>query len=197
MKRKMILSIALLFAASQAAFAEPFDKPYDAMYDHVTPAGTNLLRMSCDGQGHLRTESALGGRSLVTINDMKNRVGYTIDDVNKKVVRVPLSDTPGAPPADESQKTSLGTRVIDGRSCEGWEYKRNGHIAQSWIDSDVGCCVVSMLDGKVQMRLNTSTKTPLAPIYFSVPPNYPVIDMNQQIHQAQEYAKKYQNRQRH
>ncbi len=195
MKRKVtLLMTTLLLGVSQPALADAYDKPYDAVYDQVTIAGTITLRVSCDGQGHLRTESNLGGRSLVTINDMKNKWGYTIDDYRKKVSRIPLSDAPGAPPANEGQKTSLGTRVVDGRTCEGWEFKRNGHTGQSWIDPDVGCCVVSILDGKVQMRLKTATKTALAPVYFTLPANYPVIDMNQQVRQAQDNAKKLKSR---
>ncbi|MBX9670725.1 MAG: hypothetical protein K2X93_24200 [Candidatus Obscuribacterales bacterium] len=197
MKRIMILSITLLSAVTQPALAEGYDKPYDAVYDQITTAGTNTLRLSCDGQGHLRTESTLGGRSLVTINDMKNKVGYTIDDFNRRVSRVPLNDAPGAPPVDDSQKISLGTRLVDGRTCEGWEFRRNGHTSQTWVDPDIGCCVVSIYDGKVQMRLKVATKTALAPIYFSLPANYPVIDMNQQIHQAQDHAKRLQSRRQH
>lgn len=195
LKTAAIAIITLFATGVPSAMAEqnPYGKPYDAVYDYTIPgSGSTTLRLSCDGQGKLRSESTIAGRSVVSITDWNSKTTYSIDDTSKTVNKMPSAGGPGAPPVDESKRTSLGDKMIDGRLCEGWQYVSQGQTSQSWTDKDVGCAVLMTLDGKPQMKLKSATKGSIAAQYFQVPAGYRVVDMQEQIRRAQEMAKKYQ-----
>ncbi|MDZ4835098.1 MAG: hypothetical protein SGJ27_15085 [Candidatus Melainabacteria bacterium] len=194
----MKLKAAALFLAfatctnSAMADTNPYNKPYDATYDHFTSAGTSTMRLTSDGQGHLRSEATHSGRSIVAITDWNSKTNYGIDDTSRLVSKMPMTNAPGTPPVDESKRTSLGDRMIDGRNCEGWQYANNGHVSQCWSDKDLGCAVLMTLDGKPQLRLKTCSPTTLPAQYFAPPPGYRIADLGEQLRKAEALARKHQ-----
>ncbi len=151
------------------------------------------MRLTSDGQGHLRSEATSGGRSFVAITDWNTKIQYAVDDQSRTVAKMPLTNAPGTPPVDESKRTTLGDKVIDGRNCEGWQYTTpNGHVSQSWIDKDLGCAVLMTLDGKPQMRLKTCSPTTLPAQYFALPGGYRVADMTEHLRRAEALKEKHQ-----
>lgn len=194
MKLKIAALVVTFAACTSSALADsnPYAKMYDATYDHFTPSGTSTMRLTSDGQGHLRAEANHGGRSIVSISDWNAKTTYTIDDTNRLVGKLPMNNAPGTPPVDESKRTSLGDKVVDGHNCEGWQYSNNGHTSQSWLDKDLGCAVLMTLDGKPQMRLKTCSPTSLPAQYFAPPPGYRVADVGEQMRRAEALAKKHQ-----
>lgn len=194
MKLKITALVLTLASCSGIALAEtnPYAKPYDATYDHFSDAGTSSMRLTSDGQGRLRAEATNQGRSVVSITDWNSKSTYTIDDANRLVSKMPATNAPGTPPVDESKRTSLGDRVVDGRNCEGWQYIADGqHISQSWNDKELGCVVLMTLDGKPRMRLKTCSPTTLPAQYFTPPAGYRVADMTEQLRRAEALQKKH------
>jgi len=199
MKLKTIAAVVVaLVSSAPCAFAEenPYSKTYDATYDYYMPSGPTTMRLSSDGQGRLRSEIQMAGRPYVSITDWNQKATFSIDDQSRAVSKMDYKTAPGATPPDDSKRTSLGEKVVEGKTCDGWQYISNGRTSEMWVDKDSGATVLMTLDNKPQMKLKFVSKTSIGQQYFQAPPGYRVHDLNEQMRRAQELAKKYQN-QRH
>ncbi len=75
----------------------------------------------------------------------------------------------------DPDRKSLGTKVIDGHPCHGYENENDQGICQSWIGDDINYLVYwecALPKGTLVMRLKSwSTVIPPADI-FRIPPGY-------------------------
>jgi hypothetical protein len=197
MKVKIAALLVTLVCSAPGAMAQQnmgFNKVYDATYDYYMPSGPTTMRLSCDGAGRIRSETVLNGRSHVSISDYNQKATFAIDDSTKAVTKMAQQNTPGTPSSSDAQRVSLGDRVFDGHNCEGWQTTTNGKKTELWVDKDLGCTVLMTIDGKPQMKLKSASANSIGAQYFSPPPGYRVVDMNETVRRMQEMAKKYPQR---
>lgn len=195
MKLKSLVLIATLIMSAPSVMAQEnkgYNKTYDASYDYYMPSGVTSMRLSCDGNGRIRAETVMNGRSHVSITDYNAKASFGIDDVTKTVSKMALQNPPGAPP--ESEKVSLGEKVVNGHNCDGWQSTSNGHKTEAWIDKELGCTVLMTIDDKPKMKLRSATATNIGSQYFAPPAGYRRLDMDAGLRRAQEMAKKFQNK---
>jgi hypothetical protein len=128
---------------------------------------------------------------LVFINDFAAQTQYFLDVNNKIARRHPLGGNPPEPPAPIDAKTeSLGTRTIEGVSCEGTRVSFElpvGHlgndkpitvVTENWFSPDLQMLVYSRhvdpLAGEHVFKLVNIKRTEPASELFSIPAGYQV-----------------------
>lgn len=186
MKRVLALGVVvsvLMALSASAAIAQEFPKiVFDATYKASGPAGNTDMRTISDGKGHLRQETATHGMKIVSIVDYPGKVSYTIMEAQKSVFKTPLTqqttpDVHDDASAKKANAKSLGTKVIAGHPCHGWEYKTSQGTSTIWRGDDIQYLVKSETvtpNGTMTMELTSwSTKAPAADA-FKVPDGYAV-----------------------
>jgi hypothetical protein len=151
----------------------------------MTAAGqTNVMRMINDGQGHQRHESSTPQGKVISIIDYPNKVMWNLMEAQKMAMKIPFNPSSRGPSITDSQSAkqsgakSLGTKVIDGHPCQGWEVSSQGTKSESWIGTDINNLVYSVsssAQGQSTMRLKQySAQAPSASL-FTVPSDYKVM----------------------
>lgn len=174
--------VIAVFACSAAALADYPKKVFDATYDLVNPStGAATMRMASDGKGHMRTETTTKGSKFISIADYPKLESLTILEAQKMAMRSKLSNDSyqGSEPEDMKKRNAkdLGSKVVAGHPCHGWEYTTKqgatSSTTETWIGNDIGCLVQStttLPQGKSVMTLKTySAKAPDI-IFFSMTP---------------------------
>ncbi|CAN5472165.1 hypothetical protein BH11CYA1_BH11CYA1_48090 [soil metagenome] len=165
--------------------SELYPKVYDANYICVSPAGKTEMRMTSDGKGKLRTESKTAAYKVVSISDYPGKVCYSIMEAQKMITKMPLKQgyegNMDATTAKKKNAKDLGVKVIDGRSCHGWNYKDAGVDSEVWVDDSAQILVKSTTKASgtvTSMQLTkVSTAAPSADL-FAIPSGYKVMSIN-------------------
>jgi hypothetical protein len=180
--RRLVIAAAVLSCCTNSAFADNYSKvAFDAVYNQSSAAGTNQVHMICDGQGHMRTDTNMGGQKMTSIMDYPGHVCYSIMEAQKMVVKAPLkaqADVHDMESAKAANAKSLGTKVINGHPCHGFEYDAAGGKSIGWIGDDINYLVKSESNyggQKTSMELVSFKKTAPSADQFKVPSNYKVM----------------------
>lgn len=154
---------------------------YQASHELISPGSGPMTNTSwSDGRGHTRTEQVVAGRKSATIIDFNNKAIYTIQDDTKTVMRMPMSETAWRYDPEYMKKSgwqSLGNKVIDGHPCTGWQINTAGHLTQIWSGTDTECTVLSLQDGKPNMRLLSFQRMNPPAALFGIPAGYKLLEM--------------------
>lgn len=183
MKKPSGLSFLLGLSAVVLAFpagAENYPtKAFDATYGMTGPQGNSTMRMVSDGKGHVRSETSAGGQRMITISDYPGHVAITLMEAQKMAIKVPLREA-SEPVTDEvsarkHNAKSLGSRVVLGHPCKGWQYSAPEGQSEVWVGDDIGYLVRSTNTsgaGTMTMELKTFNGGAPAAEMFTVPAGY-------------------------
>lgn len=204
------------FIAAELRFGDKLvkDQPFSAetviedtrrLYDGSTVTKRTSGAVYRDSAGRTRREQPLemvGGFSvvgtdnkpqmLVFINDFAARSQFFLDVNNKVARRQPLGANPPEPPTPHDAKTeSLGTKVIEGVSCEGTRVSFEipaGHlgndkpiqvVTENWFSPDLQMLVLSRhvdpLAGEHLFKLVNIKRAEPAADLFTVPNSFRIV----------------------
>lgn len=178
----IIVGTALFLCGTAMAATAPWPtKVYDALYERTGGHGTGTFRELSDGKGHVRIENKAGDTSYksVVICDYPKKAMYVLLDQQKKVMKSALAQEQ-VYASDEAQIKALGGKVlgskmIGGHPCHGWEVLSNGVKKEIWTGDDIGCPVLTVTegpDGKEEQHLiKFSAEAPAADL-FEIPRGY-------------------------
>lgn len=145
--KKITVSLILAgTAALNAAWAANYPQAYDATFETtVQGAGTSKMHTTSDGKGHLRTETEMKGNKTTSIMDYPSKTVTTLMDAQKMYMKMAFKEDQAQITDQESAKRlnakSLGTKVINGHPCHGFERSQSGAVSQYWIGDDTHCLV--------------------------------------------------------
>lgn len=182
--QSVMMSVLTVCLGSQSLAQHWTKKPFDATYDVQSAAGKSSLRMVTDGQGRVRNEMSTAAGKMISILDQPNKVMYSIMESQRMVMKMPYQETGAGITDEQSAKAmnakSLGTKVIDGHPCHGWQTVSKGATTDSWTGDDIGCVVLSTTKGPgydSSMKLLKYSANKPSPSDFAVPSGYKVMDM--------------------
>lgn len=182
--QSVVVSLLTVCLGSQSLAQHWSKKAFDATYDMQSAAGKGTLRMVNDGQGRMRNDMNLTSGKTTTIIDAPGKVMYSISEAQHMVVKMPYKDTSVNITDEQSAKAanakSLGTKVIDGHPCHGWQTSMNDATTESWTGDDIGCVVLSTTKApsySTSMKLTKYSAAKPAASEFSVPAGYKVMEM--------------------
>jgi len=169
---------ALCAAAPAMAAAEYPKEKYDATYTMKGPMGASEMRMASDGAGRLLTETKTPAGKMVSIADYKKMTATSLIEQTKMAmqVKLPAASAYTSPEtmAKKPNSKSLGSKVIAGHPCKGWQYTADGANSEVWVGDDVKIMVQSTTttpQGKTVMTLKSFSAAPAATA-FNVPAGY-------------------------
>lgn len=183
--QSLVLSVLTICLGHQS-FAQYWSKkPFDATYNMTASTGGATVRMICDGQGRQRNETATSSGKVVSIIDNNKKEMWSLIEAQRMAMRIPYNPDPATQATDtEGFKSmnakALGTKVIDGHPCHGWQTVHQGTTVESWTGDDIGCLVYSTSKGKgyeSSMKLVKFSATKPDPSMFSLPQGYKVMDV--------------------
>ncbi len=180
----LIAAIVITVGSNATAFAEN-GPPYDATYSRFGPSIGITMHVISDGKGHEWSEmNVKGKRHFLGIMDWPAQIHTTFNEAQKTAMKVPIKDTPHVVDAQSAQKynaKSLGSKVISGHPCHGWEYSASGVTNQAWIGDDIKCLVKSETTNSTGsmggMELTTYKSTTPSAAQFEVPADYKLVKM--------------------
>jgi hypothetical protein len=182
MKKKSVMIFASMLIGTPYAMAAEFPtQVYDATYQTSSAQGKTATRMASDGKGHFLTQTSAGGQKYTTIIDYINGTSTSLIPQGKMAMKTKLPPNGGFV-ADESSAKKLGgkligSKVVNGHPCHGYEYNSEGAKTQTWIGDDCKIMVQSTTDtanGKTTMTLVSIGGAPSAEA-FKVPSDYKVM----------------------
>jgi YD repeat-containing protein len=159
-------------------------KPYDVTMTSTTPAGPNTIRTSCDGKGHLRSEVDTQGQKTISLIDYPAMTVTSLIVAQKMMIKMPMpaQEDPitDAESAKKAHAKDLGSKVMNGHPCHGYETKKDDTTTQTWVGDDIHYLVHSELTTP-KMKCVTdlksySDKAPEASL-FDVPAGYKEMKM--------------------
>ncbi|MBS1990138.1 MAG: DUF4412 domain-containing protein [Cyanobacteria bacterium SZAS LIN-3] len=170
------LGLLSLSTAGAALAADIYPKAYDATYENKNSQGTMQMRMMSNGKGMTRTESGAGPTKSVTITDYPGKTSYTIIEANKMIMKGKFEGKAGSVLDEVEAKklgaTNLGTKMVNGHMCQGWQYKTKDAKTETWIDNAAQVMVKSTtVAAGLTNEMNMKTYSPQAPAdsNFKVP----------------------------
>ncbi len=176
--------VALLGASAGFAASNWPTKPFDCTYTVTTPQANSTMRMSTDGQGHMRTETSSMGSSVVSIMDYTNMTQTSLIQQGKMAMRSKIPADGGYISDAESAKKQnckpLGQKVVGGHPCHGWAYSTPSGKSEVWTADDIGCFVLSTTTGptgKYVTELKSYSKNAPAKSAFDIPADYKLMKM--------------------
>jgi len=181
------LSCLLFASAWSTSLAQSWPtKAYDATYEMTAAGRTTSTRMINDGHGHQRHESSTPQGKVISIIDYPNKVMWNLMEAQKMAMKLPFNPSSSgasitdAQSAKQSNAKSLGTKVIDGHPCQGWQASVQGNTSESWIGTDINNLVYSVSSGpqgQSTMKLKQFSASAPSPSLFTVPSDYKVMSM--------------------
>ncbi|MBX9686853.1 MAG: DUF4412 domain-containing protein [Candidatus Obscuribacterales bacterium] len=179
---RVTLAVAALALANSAGAANYPSKAYEATIENVS-SGSSSHTWS-DGKGKMRSETMLAGVKRVSILDFNAKMMYSIDDQQKSITKMPLSE-----PVDQDPQTQwqeIGSKVVEGHPCTGKRGKsKDGSLTEVWTGTDTGCSVLVSSNGKTIMKLKSWSAIQPNPSLFSLPAGYKTIDMGEMMKKMQ------------
>lgn len=185
MIKRMSLLIACLIGSFGPTSAHDGPKSsFEATYASAGPAGASTVRMISDGKGHMRTETSTNGNKFVSIMDYPAKQAITLIEAQKMAMRVPLKpaqDVHDAQSAKKSKARPLGSKVVNGHPCHGWEYSvQTGGKVEVWTGDDINYLVKSettVPQGKMTMDLKSWKPATPGADQFKVPAGYKMMQV--------------------
>lgn len=172
-------ALFLAIGATPALAAMDYPKQkYDATYTMTGPQGASEMRMASDGAGKFLTTTKMKGAAYTSIVDYLKMTSTTLIEQNKMAMQSKLPES-AAYVGDESTVKkaggkAIGSKVVAGHPCHGWEYTNTGGTTEVWLGDDVKMMVQSTTKspaGKTVMTLKSVAGVPPANA-FEIPPGY-------------------------
>ncbi len=168
--------------ATQSVFAEGGPKvAYQATFEFNAPGSGRMTNTSwSDGRGHTRTEQTVAGRKSATIVDFTNKQILSLQQETKTAIRLPMSETAWRQDPEYMKRQNwqlLGAKVIEGHPCTGYQITTDGHTTQVWTGTDTDCTVLTLQDGKPQMKLLSFQRMNPPSSLFALPAGYKMLEM--------------------
>ncbi len=155
----------------------PPERPYNAVYQTLAdPSSSVQTYIMSDGKGHTRSESTIAGQQYVSILDSTKKVCWSLNAQTKIATKVNFDTFAYYDPSYAKAQKPLGSRVVDGHPCHGWQMNSGGHSTQTWVGDDTGCAVLVTMDNKPYMRLVKHQPFVASPGLFTVPVDYKVVE---------------------
>lgn len=157
----------------------PPERPYSAVYqtlaDPSSPVQTHIMS---DGKGHTRSESTVAGQQYVSIMDSTKKECVSLNMQSKTATKVNFDSSAYYDPNYAKSQKPLGSKVVDGHPCHGWQMITGGTQTQTWIGDDIGCTVLVTSNNKPFMRLvkHQPAFVP-TPDLFIVPPGFKIVQV--------------------
>jgi hypothetical protein len=188
--RKTIAGLFLLgMSATVAAGAADYpSKSYDAYYDRYSAQGNGDYHMASDGKGHQLIEVGQPTleRKQTTIIDFPKKRMVILLAQQKKAMVMPLNPAQNSADPDAKMKVlgakPLGSKVIEGHPCHGWQYTERGNNVETWSGDDTGCTVQSEMtgpSGTETLHLRQYSANAPGPESFNIPPGYELVSAGQ------------------
>jgi hypothetical protein len=178
------LALTSVVAAAPAFAADYPKQVFDATYAMKGPQGTSVMRMASDGAGRMLTATKTNGAAMTSIIDYTKMTSTTLIEQGKMAM---VNKLPAAQKymgdADSIKKNGgkdLGTKVVAGHPCHGWEYTNGGAKSETWIGDDIKAMVQSTTNtpqGKTVMTLTEFKKEAPPANLFKIPPGYKMMAM--------------------
>jgi len=116
-------------------------KPFDVTMTSKTPAGENTIRTSCDGKGHLRSEVDTAGQKSISMMDYPANTITSLLVAQKMMIKMPMpaqeEQITDADSAKKAHAKDLGSKVMNGHPCHGYEVKKDDTVTQTWVGDDI------------------------------------------------------------
>lgn len=190
MRRFILASCAGFGLLITPAIAAEFPPAGDLVYEINSIGGAkSTSHQMSDGKGHVRTEVTSSGSNSVNILDSPNKVTIVLMPAQKKYMKVAYKEQAGAITDEASAKRAkaklLGTKVISGHPCHGYEATtKSGDkdvVSTTWIGDDIKNLVKSETNtpnGKVTMELKSyKPNTASAEKLLEIPAGYTELKM--------------------
>jgi hypothetical protein len=176
----LVAGLALMAPAAMAGNYP--SQSFDAQYDVTNAQGKTAMRMACDGKGHFLTQTEAAGQKYVTLVDYLKNTSTTLIPQGKMAMQSKLPANGGYIADDSSIKAAggklIGTKVVNGHPCHGYEYSKSGVKSQVWIGDDCHISVQSTTEGsgiKTVMNLKSVSGAPSADS-FNIPAGYKMMN---------------------
>lgn len=167
------------------------DKAYDATYNYSDKMGSGTMRMAADGKGRalVETKRSVNGQPMnsLLVMDANARTCISVSGANGQKIAMKM---PFQEPTDvfsneqimaKRKAKPIGTKVIDGHPCRGWQYSEAGVNHEDWIADDIKFLVSGTTSGGASGATNMKLKNHVfqAPpaSSFVIPADAKVMDM--------------------
>lgn len=174
-----------LMAPAALAFQGPTDA-YLAEYEIVSPKGKFYMNIASDGKGMAVMKTNNEGREVYTFSDYNAGVITKVDVTHKAALKNKMTAS------DESNykmdvirkaaSKELGSKVVEGHPCKGYEQKNGDNTGQIWIGDDCNLIVLSEATestGKTTLTLKKNTDKPDPSLFIiEIPKDYQLYDEN-------------------
>lgn len=172
-------ALFLAIGATPALAAMDYPKQkYDATYTMTGPQGTSEMRMASDGAGKCLTVNKMKAGAFTSIVDYNKETSTTLIEQSKMAMQSKLPASAAYVGDESSVKKaggkSIGTKVVAGHPCHGWQYTNAGSSTEAWLGDDVKLLVQSTTKspaGTIVMTLKSVGGAPPANA-FDIPPGY-------------------------
>jgi hypothetical protein len=147
------------------------------------------------GNKKMRTDMDMHGRQISNITDLENKKGYTIIHEQKMYMehdlnRPAMGRGPRMPEVKEFDASNpcanqegvtckkTGTETVNGRSCDVWEFTKDGTKDQTvWIDQKLHIPVKTVRDDGTIWELQNIKEGSQPASEFEIPAGYTKMDM--------------------
>ena len=196
MKRLAFLSGITLILLLSAAAAAQAPAQFSADMSIHNARGEDMKGKIFFGGKKYRTDMDMRGRSISNIIDTEGKKSYTLMHEQQMYMEHDLSQPMGMrrgprmpeikefdasnPCANQQGVTckKTGTETVNGRSCDVWEFTRDGKKeSTSWIDQSLHIPVKTVLEDGTSVELSNIKEGAQPASKFEVPSGYQKMDM--------------------
>lgn len=173
-------------SADPASTANPTPKAYDATYETTAAGTTSAMRYICDANGHVRIEVSTPQGKAISLIDYPKKTMWSLVEAQKMAMKLPFNPDAGGPAIRDAQSAlehganTLGSKVVEGHPCHGWETTIQGTRSESWVGDDINALVLAVTSGpagETTMRLKSYSAAQPEASLFTVPADYKVMDV--------------------
>ncbi len=135
-------------------------KAYMATFQSTGPSGESSMRSASDGKGKTMTEMTSGRMHVISIFDYPSKVSMVINPAAKRIMKMRLTDDQkDSMSRKPPNSVSLGSKVIDGHPCKGWQSNSPSGKMEVWLADDIDLAV------KMVVTTPVGTKTTVLKTY--------------------------------
>ncbi len=191
--RSFLGALATVVLLSFTALAQAPAQFSADMTVHTT-RGDDMKGKLFFGGKKMRTDMDMRGRSMSTITDLESKKAYTLmheqqmymeHDLSRPLGRGPrmpeIKQYDASNPCANQEGTTCkknGTETVNGRTCDVWEFTRNGAKDQtSWIDQKLHIPVKTVHADGTTFELTNIKEAAQPASQFEIPSGFQKMDM--------------------
>ncbi len=192
MTRRKFLSPALLIIFAACAFAQLPSVPQFSGDMKMTAAGQHSTGKIYWGNGKVRLDMDAAGHDVTMVQDLPRKTSYMILHQQRVYMEMGAGNSgghmqtpdlmrydPNDPCAAEPGYTckKLGSEMINGRSCDKWEFAGPNGSRTVWIDRKLHFPIRTMSPEGGEMDVTNVKEGPQPASLFQVPAGYTKMEM--------------------